>query len=288
MARSLRRLDPDEAVLRETYDAIQVIRAGQREFIDLAPRTCSSAASSTTWPARRTWPACRAARTPPARQIRAPSKEHVRRSGARRGLFVKVEAWRAQGDYWSARRWSACAWTAGRSSTRASRGTAPAKRVRDPPGSATCCMRPEAEAFLFCAARAELVAQIIRPALANGCVVLCDRFTDSTLAYQGYGRGLDVAALRALNDLATGGLTPDRTLLFDLPVDEGLRRRHAAPDAITRLDAENVAFHERVAGGYRAMAAAEPGRWRVVDAGAAVDRVVEAAWVAANPSIDAV
>lgn len=139
-------------------------------------------------------------------------------------------------------------------------------------------LRPEAEAFLFCAARAELVAQIIRPALANGCIVLCDRFTDSTLAYQGYGRGLDLAALRALNDLATGCLTPDRTLLFDLPVAEGLRRRHAAPDAITRLDAESVAFHERVAAGYRALAAAEAGRWRVVDATRPIEDVVAATW----------
>lgn len=139
-------------------------------------------------------------------------------------------------------------------------------------------LQPTAEALLFGAARAELVAQIIRPALANGCVVLCDRYTDSTLAYQGFGRGLDKDDLRAMNAFATGGLAPDLTLLFDLDVQEGLRRRHAEGGAITRLDAESVVFHERVAAGYRALAAAEPGRWRVVDAGRAVDDVVEAAW----------
>jgi len=141
-------------------------------------------------------------------------------------------------------------------------------------------LQPIAEALLFGAARAELVAQIIRPALANGCVVLCDRYTDSTLAYQGNGRGLDLDALRAMNAFATGGLEPDRTFLLDVDVQEGLRRRHAEGGAITRLDAESVAFHERVAVGYRALAAAEPERWRVVDASAAVEAVVEAVWAA--------
>lgn len=199
---------------------------------------------------------------------------------ARRGLFVTFEGPEGAGKTTVMRAVAERLRADGRAvvETREPGGTRAGERVRailldrDLAG-----MRPEAEAFLFCAARAELVAQIIRPALANGCVVLCDRFTDSTLAYQGYGRGLDVAALRALNDLATGGLTPDRTLLFDLPVDEGLRRRHAAPDAITRLDAESIAFHERVAAGYRALAAAEPRRWRVIDAAAPVADVVAAA-----------
>ena len=147
-------------------------------------------------------------------------------------------------------------------------------------------LAPAAEALLFGAARAELVSLVIRPALANGCTVLCDRFTDSTLAYQGHGRGLDLAALRAMNAFATGGLTPDLTLLLDLDVAEGLRRRHAEGGAITRLDAESLAFHARVADGYRALAAAEPHRWRIVDAGAALEAVVEAAWgVVGEPEV---
>lgn len=165
--------------------------------------------------------------------------------------------------------------------TREPGGTPSGERVREILLQRTGAgLRPAAEALLFGAARAELVGLVIRPALANGCLVLCDRFTDSTLAYQGHGRGLDLAALRTLNDFATGGLVPDRTLLLDLDVAEGLRRRHAEGGAITRLDAESVAFHERVAAGYRALAAAEPDRWRTVDAGAPLEAVEAAVWAA--------
>ncbi|MDQ6882756.1 MAG: dTMP kinase [Candidatus Dormibacteraeota bacterium] len=127
------------------------------------------------------------------------------------------------------------------------------------------------EAFLFTAARAQLVEDVIRPRLARGEIVICDRFSDSTLAYQGYGRGLDLAALRRLQAEVTAGLQPALTLLLQLPVEAGLARIPSA--AQDRLDGETVAFHERVSAGYRQMAADEPLRWREVDASAGPDQV---------------
>jgi dTMP kinase len=121
------------------------------------------------------------------------------------------------------------------------------------------------EAYLMTGARAEHVRAVIAPALAAGQVVLCDRFADSTLAYQGGGRGLPVNALRELQRLAVDNVWPSLTLLLDLPVEVGLARRGRA-GASNRMDAESLAFHERVAAWYRAAAAAEPTRWRVVDA----------------------
>ena len=130
---------------------------------------------------------------------------------------------------------------------------------------------PRAEALLFVAARAQLVEEVVAPALASGAVVVSDRFGDSTLAYQGYGRGLDVDELRALNDAATGGLKPDLTVLLDLPVDVALMRR-APRDAdrfeagLAKADEADVAFHLRVREGFLTLAAQEPDRWLVVDA----------------------
>ncbi len=141
-------------------------------------------------------------------------------------------------------------------------------------------LRPEAEALLFCAARAELVHTVVHPALAAGRVVLCDRFADATLAYQGFGRGLPRAALDAANRLATGGLVPDLTLLLDVDVEHGLARRRGSGGEWNRFDADDVAFHRRVRDGYHALARAEPDRWRVVDAGGPVDAVAEAVWAA--------
>ncbi len=125
---------------------------------------------------------------------------------------------------------------------------------------------PMTEALLLESARAELVASVIRPALAAGRVVLCDRYDDSTLAYQGGGRGLDEATLRAMNRAATGGLAPDLTILFDLDPELGLARRGRAPGPTNRLDREPLDFHRRVRRRYLELAAAEPERWRVIDA----------------------
>ncbi|RMG96903.1 MAG: dTMP kinase [Chloroflexi bacterium] len=122
------------------------------------------------------------------------------------------------------------------------------------------------EVLLYSASRAQLVEQVIRPALAAGKVVLCDRFADSTLAYQGYGRGLNLDDLQALTRIATGGLVPDLTILLDIDVARGLERRRVGGQEMNRLDLEALAFHERVRAGYHALAAAEPERWVVVNA----------------------
>ena len=130
---------------------------------------------------------------------------------------------------------------------------------------------PRAEALLFVAARAQLTEEVIAPALADGDVVVSDRFGDSTLAYQGYGRGLDVDELRRLNDAATGGLQPHLTVLLDLPVDVALMRRRPRDRdrfeaALAHADAADVAFHLHVREGFLALAQQEPERWLVVDA----------------------
>lgn len=135
-----------------------------------------------------------------------------------------------------------------------------------------------AELLTFSAARAELVATVMRPALERGALVLCDRFTDSTLAYQGYGRGLDVATIAAVNAAATGGLAPDLTLLLDL--DPAAGRARGAEGGTDYLEREALAFHERVRTGFRELAAREPGRWRVIDATMGLDAVTDAAWSA--------
>ena len=133
----------------------------------------------------------------------------------------------------------------------------------------------EAELLLFLAARAELVRDLIRPALDEGKVVVCDRFSDSTIAYQGYGRGLDLAAVRALDTFATGGLVPDLTVLLDLPVAAGRARKPGERDAI---EAEGIAFHEHVRQGYLALAAEEPRRWLALDATLDADSIAAQVW----------
>jgi dTMP kinase len=131
---------------------------------------------------------------------------------------------------------------------------------------------PLADALLFDAARRQLVQEIIRPALDAGGTVICARFTDSTLAYQGYGSGVDVELLRHLNDLATDRLRPDLTIILDVPVEAGLARK--APGDVTRFEAEfDLAFHRRVREGFLAIAVAEPERITVVDATGDIDTV---------------
>jgi dTMP kinase len=126
-------------------------------------------------------------------------------------------------------------------------------------------MHARTEILLFQASRAQLVEQVIRPHLDGGGIVLCDRYADSTLAYQGYGRGADLDELRSLIHFATGGLVPDLTLLLDVDVVVGLKRRSADGD-INRLDALTVDFYQRVRRGFLALAVAETARWVVIDA----------------------
>jgi dTMP kinase len=137
---------------------------------------------------------------------------------------------------------------------------------------------PMAEALLMEAARAQLVETVVRPALAAGRVVVCDRYDDSTLAYQGAGRGLDAGMLASLNRWATGGLKPDLTLLFDLPHDAGLARRSGAGGETNRLDREPAEFHARVRARFLELAAADPGRWAVLDATQPPDALESRVW----------
>ncbi len=135
------------------------------------------------------------------------------------------------------------------------------------------------EVFLFCASRAQLCRTVLGPALDRGEWVLCDRFTDSTLAYQGYGRGFDIDMLRRFNAFATGSVVPEVTYLLDLPSDIGLARARArssgGPD---RIESEALSFHRRLRDGYLEIAASEPGRFKVVDATQSPEKVAELIW----------
>lgn len=140
---------------------------------------------------------------------------------------------------------------------------------------------PLAELLLYAADRAEHVSKVIAPALAAGQVVVCDRFTDSTLAYQGYGRGLDLEKIRQLNHLATGGLQPHLTLWLDLPPEVGLARAKARD----RLEQERLEFHRRVYQGFQALAAAEPQRIVRVDAQGSPAEVAARLWSVVEPRL---
>jgi dTMP kinase len=197
---------------------------------------------------------------------------------ARRGWFVTVEGPDGAGKTLVTERLRSALEARGIEvlATREPGGTAVGERVRrilldhlpDDPR-----LDPRTDALLFSAARAQLVAEVIRPALARGLLVLDARHADSTLAYQGYGGGLPLATLRELQAFATAGLRPDLTLLLDVPVEVGLARKQA--DEQTRFEAAfDVAFHRRVRDGYRELAAAEPDRFVVIDATGSVDDVV--------------
>jgi dTMP kinase len=135
-------------------------------------------------------------------------------------------------------------------------------------------MSPQAEFLLFSASRAQLVREVIQPKLAAGGVVVCDRFYDSSLAYQGYGHQLDLDQLRSVTRFVTGGLVPDLTLLLDLPSEAGLSRRKEA-GLWNRLDDYDLAFHERVRAGYLRLAQVDTKRWVVIDATRTPDEIQE-------------
>ena len=137
-------------------------------------------------------------------------------------------------------------------------------------------MHDHTEVLLYVASRAQLVAQKIRPALAVGRIVVCDRYADSTLAYQGYGRGLDLEALKTIINFATDGLVPDLTLYFDVSAEEGIRRREMDAEGggeLNRLDAQAIEFHERVREGYAQLSASSPERWAKIDASQSIEDV---------------
>ena len=133
---------------------------------------------------------------------------------------------------------------------------------------------PQAELFLFAASRAQLVAELIRPALEDGKVVICDRFTYSTLVYQGYGRGLGLTAIEMVNNMATGNLNPDLIILLDISPEQGLARKRSLKD---RFELEDLSFHRRVREGYLKMAAG-PNRWLVIDASLPKAKIAEIIW----------
>ena len=143
------------------------------------------------------------------------------------------------------------------------------KRIRD------SVVSPQSELLLFAASRAQLVAEVIRPALEEGKVVLCDRFTHSTLVYQGYGRGLDLTIVETVNNIATQNLKPDLAILLDISPEQGLARKRSLED---RFELEDLSFHRRVREGYLKMAAAEPDRWLVVDASLPKGKIAEIIW----------
>lgn len=156
-------------------------------------------------------------------------------------------------------------------------GTPLADRIRAMLLDSTSVIDPIAEVFLFAASRRQHTTEVIEPALARGEVVLCDRYADSTLAYQGFGRLIDLDRLRMVNEWATDSLRPHLTLLFDLPEETGLRRAvsrnsSAAADE-GRFEAEDLRFHRRVREGYLSLAVAEPRRFATVDADGTIDDV---------------
>jgi dTMP kinase len=142
--------------------------------------------------------------------------------------------------------------------------------LHDPENSA---IDARTEILLYSASRAQHVAQRVRPALAAGEIVVSDRYADSTLAYQGYGRGLDLEALRRITGFATGGLAPDLTLYLDIPAEDGLQRRQLGGGEWNRLDAESLEFHQRVRAGYLELVKQEPERWVVIHAARSVEEV---------------
>jgi dTMP kinase len=173
--------------------------------------------------------------------------------------------------------------------TREPGGTILGERIRAlllaPASADDPAVDPLVDALLFNAARRQLVAEVIEPALAEGTTVICARFADSTRAYQGHGGGLPMGELSRLETVATGGLQPDRTILLDLPVEIGLARK--APDDRTRFEtAYDLAFHQRVRSGFMAMAAAEPARFVVVDGRAEPDAIARRILRAVEPLFD--
>jgi dTMP kinase len=135
---------------------------------------------------------------------------------------------------------------------------------------------PEAELFMFSASRAELMNEVIQPNLKEGKIVICDRYVDSTIAYQGYGRGLNLEMVKVINNASTQGLRPNITLLLDIPPEEGLARiKGRVKD---RFEREEVTFHSRVRSGYLTLAKEEPERWLVIDARQPKEKIAQIIW----------
>jgi dTMP kinase len=213
--------------------------------------------------------------------------QHVRLDQERAGLFITLEGGEGAGKSLQSEAIACRIETRGLAvvRTREPGGTPLGERLREILLALSSPLDAMTETLLFAAARAELVAEVIAPALKRDEIVICDRFCDSTMTYQGYGRGVELAAIERLNDIATRALRPDLTVLLDLPAEEGLARTGAAGRS-DRFGSEDVAFHERVREGYRAIAEDEPDRWLVVDGTEPVEMVTESIWRRVEALID--
>lgn len=195
------------------------------------------------------------------------------------GTFITFEGIEGSGKTTQQQRLAAYLRERGRTvvTTKEPGGTPLADRIRAILLDSASVIDPIAEVFLFAASRRLHTTEIIEPALERGEIVLCDRYADSTLAYQGFGRVIDLDRLRALNDWATDALKPHVTLVFDLPEETGVRRAVSRNASATqdegRFEAEDLRFHRRVREGYLSLAAAEPSRFAVIDADAGADEV---------------
>jgi dTMP kinase len=198
-----------------------------------------------------------------------------------RGRFITFEGGEGAGKSTQVKRLAARLETAGHEvvATREPGGSAGAERIRDLVLNGDADRwSPVTETLLMYAARRDHVERVIRPALARGAWVVCDRFADSTRAYQGAAGGTDPGLIAALETHILEDVRPDLTLVFDLPVEVGLQRAYARADGEMRFESKGAAFHERLREGFRAIAAAEPGRCAVIDATAAMDTVEAAVW----------
>ncbi len=202
----------------------------------------------------------------------------------RRSLFITLEGGEGSGKSTQAQALKALLEGAGRSVTvtREPAGCPLGQRARELLNDPSLELDARSELLLFAAARAQHVAEVIRPALERGQVVICDRFGDSSVAYQGYGRGLSVDDVREANRIATRGLVPDLTVLLDVPVETGLGRKagESGPD---RIGQEGAEFHERVRQGYLAMAGEERERFLVVDGTIPAEEITRAIWRRLEP-----
>ncbi len=211
--------------------------------------------------------------------------------GASAGLFVTLEGGEGAGKSVQVSALARCLESSGRTvcRTREPGGTALGERLRDialglASDGESLGLDPLSETLLFIAARAELVAAVIAPALSRGEIVVCDRFADSTLAYQGFGRGIALDKIERLNEVATGGLKPHLTILLDLPAADGLART-GKEGGSDRFERETLDFHELVRVGYRTLAEREPERWLVIDASQPSEAVTEQIWQRLEPML---
>jgi dTMP kinase len=199
------------------------------------------------------------------------------------GLFIALEGVDGSGKSTIAKRLVQALQEAGRRAilTREPGGTTTGEQIRTVLlGQESSAILPTTEMLLFAAARAQLVGEVIEPALRDGLIVVADRFTDSSLAYQWGARGLEKEAVVQAQKLATGGLEPDLKILLDLPIEAAVQRRMSDTHEVNRLDREVVQFHSRVREAYHSLVEADPARWRVVDASCVESEVWREVWLA--------